>query len=231
MVVTSSGRRGWIAGSWVAAGIALAASAFGIGEGSVQGDDGRESRTSAVRSLPDDRLGTRIAPLLLLSRADVQRDLELTPAQIESARRAIAELQGRAAALRGKTGESVLAARRAIDEAQIRWLERELPPSRRARLDQIDLQWQGPSAIVARPAIAEEIGLRPEQREAISRAVAVRDRRRAQGQGIVASEENLAREVLQILDEDQRVRWRSLMGPPFRPTFADRADSADRSTR
>src|SRR4051794_37060510 len=76
--------------------------------------------------LPDSRLGVRTAPLLLLSRPDVRADLGLTSEQALSAERTITELYVQASTLKGKPDAEVLAARRAIDEAQRRWLENQL---------------------------------------------------------------------------------------------------------
>ncbi len=61
----------------------------------------------------DARLGVRTAPLLLLSRADVQADLAMSPEQIAGAEHAIRELHARAEALRGRpnTPEVVAGAR------------------------------------------------------------------------------------------------------------------------
>src|SRR4051794_35436029 len=66
-------------------------------------------------ALPDNRLGVRTAPLLLLSRPDVQADLKLSRTQIDDAAEAIRRLQAQAATLRGMTGKKALEARAAID--------------------------------------------------------------------------------------------------------------------
>src|SRR4051812_36210592 len=76
--------------------------------------------------LPDSRLGMRTAPLLLLSRADVQADLGMTREQVADADQAITTLYLKAKALRGKSGQEVIAARRAIDEEHQRWFESRL---------------------------------------------------------------------------------------------------------
>ncbi len=55
-----------------------------------------KSAGSAVPTLPDDRLGVRIAPLLLLSRPDVRTEVKLTPDQEAQALAAISDLHGRA---------------------------------------------------------------------------------------------------------------------------------------
>jgi hypothetical protein len=165
--------------------------------------------------LPDSRLGIRTVPLLLLSRPDVRADLGLNPAQTAEARRAISELHAKAAALRGKTGAEAIAARRAIDEEQRRRLEALLSPEQQDRLVQIDLQWEGPSALISRKMVAESLNLDDRQRATLAQAVSDRDRRRAQAPGRGGDERQLAEQALAILTEPQRARWRAMLGRPL----------------
>jgi len=165
--------------------------------------------------LPDSRLGLRTAPLLLLSRPDVREDLGLTSEQTLSVERTITALYVQATALKGQTDDSALAARRAIDEAQRRWLQTQLTPEQQARLAQIDLQWEGPSALLTRPVIAETLGLTAEQRQVLSAAIARRNHLRAQGQGRPQDERQLAEQTLATLSAEQRQRWRAMLGRPF----------------
>src|SRR5262245_23608316 len=76
--------------------------------------------------LPDDRLGVRTAPVLLLTRADVQSELRLEPSQIAGAHSLIDDLTRRAFGLKGKSGAAVVAERRSIDESQAEWLTKNL---------------------------------------------------------------------------------------------------------
>jgi hypothetical protein len=165
--------------------------------------------------LPDDRLGMRTVPLLLLSRPDVRADLKLTSEQARAADHAIAELYAKAAALRGKTGPEVIAARRKIDEEQARWIEHELSAEQVARLGEIDLQWEGPSALLSRPKIGESLGLTDAQRQGLAQAVEVRNRHRVKGRPAVEVEHQLAEQALAILNTDQKGRWKALLGRPF----------------
>lgn len=157
-------------------------------------------------TLPDSRLGVRTAPILLLSRADVQADLKLSGEQILSARRAIADLHARAAALRGRPDAEVVASRRLIDEAQQRWLDQQLSEPQRHRLLQIDLQWEGPMALVSRPWLAEQLALTAEQRAAIGRLL-------SPSQGAPAHPP--AEAILQALQPEQRQQWLTTLGPAF----------------
>jgi hypothetical protein len=165
--------------------------------------------------LPDNRLGVRVAPLLLLSRPDVRADLRLDARQAVSAEQAITDLYVRASALRGKPNDRAHEEqRRAIDEAQKAWLEKELSREQRERLGQIDLQWEGPSALLSRPIVAEAIGLSDDQRAALSGAIELRRRERAQGKDRPEDERGLATKALNILTPDQRERWGAMLGPP-----------------
>ncbi len=54
------------------------------------------SPAGELTSLPDERLGIRTAPLLLLSRPDVRADLALDPSQTTAALKAISDLHAKA---------------------------------------------------------------------------------------------------------------------------------------
>jgi hypothetical protein len=176
--------------------------------------------------LPDSRLGVRTAPLLLLSRPDVRDDLGLSSEQALSAERTITELYVQAAALRGQPDDSALAARRAIDEAQRRWLQAQLTPEQQVRLAQVDLQWEGPSALMTRPVIAETLGLSDEQRKTLAAAIARRNHLRAEGKGRPEDERQLAEQTLTTLSAEQRQRWRAMLGRPFTVRTAAAPDQA-----
>ena len=174
--------------------------------------------------LPDERLGVRTAPLLLLSRPDVCADLRLNPRQLDEAEEAITDLYIRAAALRGQVGQPAIAGRKAIDEAQRVWFETHLTTEQLNRLVQIDLQWEGPSALLSRPVVADTLSLSTEQRVALKQAVAARDAARARGSAPGAAEQVLARQALSQLTPEQKVRWRAMLGNPFVPRLASGGD-------
>jgi hypothetical protein len=180
---------------------------------------GAASRADST-PLPDDRLGVHTAPLLLLSRPDVRADLRLDAEQAESAERAITDLYVRAEALKGKTGAAAIAGRKAIDEAQQLWFDQHLTAEQRNRLVQIDLQWEGPAALVNRPLVAEMLGLTPEQRATLKQAVAQRDAGRSSQTDSRALEQTLAKQALSVLTSTQKERWRVMLGNPFVPQLA-----------
>jgi hypothetical protein len=170
-------------------------------------------------ALPDARLGVRTAPLLLLSRPDVQADLRLEPAQIAEARKSIEGLTRRAATLKGRSGPAVVAERRAIDEAQVEWLSKNLTGNQLIRLRQIELQWEGPSALLSRPTVAEQLRLTSEQRQLLAQMISQRNALRAQGK---PSKDQAAftQATNEVLSADQRELWESLLGSPCRFAFS-----------
>jgi hypothetical protein len=171
-------------------------------------------------SLPDERIGVRTAPMLLLTRPDVQEDLGLTPEVVLSHRRIVRDIWTRAATLRGKPDGEVLAARRGIDQEQTRWLQGNLTEAQRERLMQIDLQWEGLTATVSRPWVADWLELTPDQR---ARGKAVLESARTAAE---ARPEAPSAELAQVLTPDQVRRWQGLIGPPFQPRRAAAATAA-----
>lgn len=176
-------------------------------------------------ALSDERLGTRTAPLLLLTRPEIQADLKLTPAQVTSALAAVADLHQRAEGLRGLgNGQEAADARRAIDEAQQGWLAGNLSEEQQSRLLQIDLQWEGPSALVSRASIVEVVGMSDRQVAALkARLAASRNDPATQGDPLARARAQL-QHVQEILDQNQQSRWLGLLGRPL--TFETAANLA-----
>jgi hypothetical protein len=170
--------------------------------------------TWAGEGLPDARLGVRATPMLLLSRADVRGELRLSPEQAADAERAIDDLREKARALKGRTDAEVVALRGEIDTASRIWIDRKLTPAQRDRLTQLDLQWEGPAAVITRPGVAESLVLNDNQRRLLSQAVAEHHGRRGSGPPVEADEVRLARFVHEQLSEAQERRWLVLIGPP-----------------
>jgi hypothetical protein len=166
--------------------------------------------------LPDNRLGIRTAPLLLLSRPDVQVDLRLERTQILGTQNTINELTRRALTLRGKTGAAVVAERRAIDEAQLEWLSNNLTGNQLERLRQIELQWEGVPAMLSRPMVAGYLKLTSEQQQTLARIIAERNELRAQGRSAPQLEQTFHQKALSVLSTGQQELWANLLGTPIR---------------
>jgi hypothetical protein len=170
-------------------------------------------------SLPDARLGTRTAPLLLLTRHEVQADLKLEPGQISGAQAIIEQLTRRGFALKGKTGAGVISERRAIDEAQTEWLGTNLSGNQLERLRQIDLWWEGPPAMISRPTVADYLKLSPEQRQALARLITEHNTLHSKGAVTLSATEAFHAKALSILTGNQKVLWQNLLGTPCRFAF------------
>jgi len=163
--------------------------------------------------LPDDRIGIRTAPILLLTRDDVAADLKLSEDQRGKNWNMIDELGRQAAQLKGRNDKDALVLRRKIDQAQLEWLSRELTPEQNARLNQIDLQWEGPAALVNRPQIAQTVHLDDAQKKKI-REILAADVTKSRSTELDSRNE-LIRKVFRELDETQQQTWRALIGPDF----------------
>ncbi len=166
-------------------------------------------------SLPDQSRGSRVAPLLLLSRPEVREDLQLTADQAADVERAIDDLHRKAAALKGMTGDEAIARRKAVDEGQKSWLENHLTPDQVDRLSQIDLRWEGPAALVTRKPVAEALSLSDEQRAALSKAVTECDAVRKKGMSAVEAEHQHNLRAMSVLSEGQKLRWEQMLGRPL----------------
>jgi hypothetical protein len=181
-------------------------------------------------SLPDHCLGLRMQPLLLLTRADVRADLGLDEGQAEQVDKAVLEFVPRAAEARRIAGPAGVDARRVVDADAQRWLETHLNEKQYQRLIQVDLQWEGPSALVSRPIVADHLELTGEQRQALLQAVAVRNKQRPPGTFRQDVEKALAEQALKVLTPKQQSLWAAMLGPYFTPRFAEPPRSAARPT-
>jgi hypothetical protein len=179
--------------------------------------------TTVVRGAEplDDRLGVRVAPVFLLIRSDIQKDLGLEPGQIAEVNRFAAALYAKALSLKGKVGPDVVAARRAIDEEESEWMSSHLKAEQRERLGQIDLQWEGASAVLNRRAVTEYLGLTSEQHDQVARVYSDAKRTRVR-EGPWHYEEHLeiTRKAIAVLSEKQKQLWVRVLGPPCRFVIA-----------
>ena len=177
---------------------------------------GSNPAAAGGKPIPDNRLGIATAPLLLLTRPEVVSDLEMSDAQSLAAEEAIARLYNRAASIRGKTGAAAIAARKLIDQEQIQWLEANLSDRQRERLLQIELQWEGASALVTRPILSDTLRLTPEQKSQLTSGKQKRDQaRKSNPVAYKMIEDQWSRQALTILDETQRDLWKAMLGHPL----------------
>lgn len=179
-------------------------------------------------SLPDHYLGLRMQPLLLLTRPDVRADIGIDAAQAAEVDRAVLDFVARAAAVRGLKGPAAVEARREVDTQAQRWLAAHLNEAQYQRLIEVDLQWEGPSALISRPLIADHLELTNEQRQTLSQAVATRNKNRPPGAFRQDVEATLAHDAIAVLTPKQQALWKALLGRRFSPQLADTAHTAAR---
>jgi hypothetical protein len=170
--------------------------------------------------LPDSQWGIRTAPLLFLTRPDVRADLKLDEGQTDDAVKTLIQLHGQASTLKGKSGPEAVAGRAAIDQAQEQWLKTRLSEAQRKRLIEIDLQWEGPAALISRPVVGEYLQLSPEQRDRVGDVVAECKRRRDAGESARVCVPRLFHETRALLTPEQAERWKTMLGPPAEFTRA-----------
>jgi hypothetical protein len=163
--------------------------------------------------LGDDRLGMRTVPIVLLTRSDVQKDLKLDTRQIAACRQAMVALYDRAALLKGRKDAGAQAARHSIDQAMSQWLDQYLTPEQLGRLEQIDLQWEGASAMLSRPFLDESLRLSEEQKKKIRQCIAEGNAQRAREGWSYENHSNQTRKAIAVLDLRQRSIWIKLLGP------------------
>jgi hypothetical protein len=169
----------------------------------------------------DDRLGVRVAPIFLLLRSDIQKDLALEPVQIAEVNQIAAVLYGKALGLKGKVGPNVVAARRAIDEEGSDWVSSHLRSEQRERLAQVDLQWEGASALLTRRVVAEYLGLTSDQRDQVTLVYSDAKRARVRkGPWTYEEHLDLTRKTITLLSEKQKQLWVKVLGPSCRFVIA-----------
>jgi hypothetical protein len=174
------------------------------------------TRVSGAEPL-DDRLGVPTPLLFLLMRSDFQQEVGLEPAQVAEVKRFTAVLYGKALRLKGQTGPGAVEARRAIDAAQSEWMSSHLTPEQRERLSQVDLQWEGVSALLSRPVVADYLGLTSEQQAHVARVYSdskkLHDARKP---WTYEEHVEMTRKAIAALSEHQRHLWARVLGRPCR---------------
>jgi hypothetical protein len=191
----------------VPAGLILAAALLGAG-------GGPEAPPADWVALTNARFGMPIAPIYLLQRPDIQNDLQLNQRQIADAREQVGRLIERLLNLKQKPGPAAIKAeQREIDEQMATWLHHELSAAQLERLSQINLQWEGASALRLE-AIAEYLGLGEVQRLKVGNLLAERNKRWIKGTLKPGEFDQFSREALGVLTLPQKEQWDSLLGPP-----------------
>ncbi len=162
----------------------------------------------------DDRLGIRTAPIFLLTRSDIQADLKIDPKLAAACRHVAASIRHKASVLKGAKFPAIVAARRSIDEEMSQWLITNLTPQQLDRLEQVELQWEGPAAMLTHPFYEESLSLTRDQREKLTSYLTEARAQRAHGTWTYEDHHELTRKALTILSEKQRHLWVRILGEP-----------------
>lgn len=182
------------------------------------GAAGPSDPQSSGESMLDERFGTKIAPIYLLLRTDVQGDLQLNPHQIAGARNLVARLIERGLRLKRMPEQAALTERLAIDEEMAGWMHHELSEAQQERLTQISLQWEGAVAF-SRSAVAEYLELDPQQQSALRLMLAEANQTRRQRRLTPVEIDSLTVRARTMLSPDQQQRWKAVIGPACRFRF------------
>jgi hypothetical protein len=179
----------------------------------------------------DDRLGTRTAPIILLTRSDIQADLKLDAKQISVCNRAAQALQRQAYLLKGRKDAAATAARRRVDEEMTLLLSKYLSPDQLGRFEQIDLQWEGAAAMRSRPFLDESLNLTPEQKKRVEECISEGNAQRARAGWTYDDHINQTRKAIAILDDRQQRLWIRVLGPHCTFNIAGKAQTAQNNVQ
>ncbi len=157
---------------------------------------------------------------MLLNRADVQRELNLTEQQkakineMQQAQRlAMQELRNLPPEERRQRMQEI---RQKNDPTSV------LNEGQKKRLKELELQWLGPMALM-NPEVAKEVGLTAEQQSKIQGLVREQmQQMRGQFQGggqpganLEQARQQLENRILDLLTPAQRQKWQQMQGKPF----------------
>jgi hypothetical protein len=150
----------------------------------------------------------------LLTQPAVRMDLKLSPEQVNRITALTAKRRDPSGMLRGEHDEA--AKEKACFEV--------LKPEQAKRLQQVVWQQRG-AYVFTDDEVARELDLSQNQREQIRRIMQPEEPRRTSSQhyvvthtddhGKVVSASDLLRDVLGVLTEDQKAKWKEMIGEPF----------------
>lgn len=158
---------------------------------------------------------------MLLARPDVQKELNLTAqqkAKIEEMQQAMRMAREELRSLPPDQRRQRMAElRQKNDPTSV------LTETQKKRLRELELQWQGPTALM-NPEIAQEVGLTQEQRTKIMGILqeqfqGMRERFQQGGspdpQALEKAREEVEKKILEVLTPAQRQKWDQMLGKPF----------------
>lgn len=177
--------------------------------------------------------------LFLIANPAVQEELKLTEEQKQLLQDLRNDLRQKMASLREiEDRQQRFQRMREITQEAQELLDAILEPNQKTRLEQIELQLQGPRALLRRD-VAEKLGLTEEQRSKIReifeslrpdfsriREMSPEERRQF-FQSMRERAEKAQQEALAVLTPEQKEKWEKMLGAPFdvsrlRPRFPGR---------
>ncbi len=166
------------------------------------------------------------SPMMLLGQESVQKELKLTPDQIEKTKAALDKQREAFQGLGNLQGEERAKKFEEMRKEADKTIAEILKPDQAKRLKQITLQQQGVRGAVANPEIAKELGITEDQKgkiQEIQEETGKQMQELAQG-GF--SEENRKKmqeiskaandKVMGLLTDDQKSKWKEITGEPFK---------------
>ncbi|MCL6623419.1 MAG: hypothetical protein K6T17_02225 [Fimbriimonadales bacterium] len=171
-------------------------------------------------------VGFRFRPFILF-RNDVQKELKLTEAQKKSLQTLFQSMsaprQGSPRSQPGQ-GQRERGPRLNFEEMQ-KAIKDILTPAQEKRLEELTLQWMGPSALLL-PDVAKKVGLTAQQQQKIreleqaqSQKAREAFQRARNSSKLLQQWEKLHKEldtkILALLTPAQKQKWQSLQGKPF----------------
>jgi Spy/CpxP family protein refolding chaperone len=166
------------------------------------------------------RMMGRNVGMMLLTREDVQKELNLSQTQKAKLEQLRQEMQQAMQQLRDlppeQRRERMQELRQKYDPDTI------LNETQRKRLRELELQWQGPFALND-PEVAKQVGLTEEQRAKIRGIIqeafqSVRGQPGQPGermQEFQKAREQAEKKILEVLTPAQREKWQQMLGKPF----------------
>jgi uncharacterized protein YajQ (UPF0234 family) len=188
-------------------------------------------------------------PANLLANPGVQKELKLSPEQVEKAtalatstREKMTEMRS---ALEGLEGQERMTKQtelmKPITEENTKKIKGFLKDEQYTRLTQIDLQQRGVAGALADKELAKKLSVSDEQKTKVQSLMtdmqsevrelmqSAGDDRQAAMQKVTALRTETNKKVLALLSDDQKKTWKELTGEPFTVTFQPGAGRGNRN--
>jgi hypothetical protein len=172
-------------------------------------------------------MGGGRGPLGLLMRKDVQEDLKMSEDQVSKVKELSDKQREAMAEMKDLSKEERQDKMKEMGKANQKALVQILKPEQQKRLKQLQLQQEGPNAIVRNPEVADGLNLNGDQREKLK---GIADDTRKEMQDLRDSGEtgpemfkkmaeinkNSGEKIMAVLTDEQKTKWKEMQGEPFK---------------